>query len=1016
MDQRIIQAKLNFLRTQIHRDPHPLDAWSRRTATYRGPNHYESMTGWEDITLPDRTPGGQTVFYETEIDMPASKEPRYLVVGLDHLEGQLSIDDRPYAGVDLHHLRIPLPNQRSMILSMEFMSLCDTTYQKPRSEAVGTLTAVSIVSVDHEIEAFCDELHYAFAASEFCEGRRKLLVEQLIEETCLAVDISLPYKQLREDVRRARKLFAKQLAAIQPDPEAGRIFAVGHSHIDTAWLWPISETIRKCGRTFSTACRMIERHDNYYFSCSQPQHYAFTKQYYPDVYRQIKKWVAAGRWGTDGAMWVEPDCNVTSGESLVRQILYGLQFFRREFNTTTRLCWLPDVFGYNAALPQILKRSGIDFFYTYKLHWQSKNPFPYTLFTWRGLDGSDVTAHIPNGVQGYNGDTTPECLHWGWSWYRQKDVHPESLLPYGYGDGGGGPSDRMVRLLELGQKPFPGLPAVRTGAAQEYFETIEQRKLDLPVWDGELYLETHRGTLTTQGWIKRANRVCELLLRDAEILSSFAACDGAGQGKPDILADAWRKLCLHQFHDILPGSSIRQVYEDAKPEYDTIRQTAESAIDQAIAKLAKTNGTQTTSVTVFNTLGWTRNDAFTIPQPEQTVRSVIDATGTAHSIQPIQQADGSRALLVDGIPLPSMGAAGLQFSDQPAQSESRIKVTTSRIDTPYYRIRINKHGAITSLFDKISQRDVLEKGQLGNDLQLFQDGPETEDAWNIHDTLDKRRYSFTGPTKIEVIEQGPLRGVLRIHRTHDKSQIVQDMTVYAHTPRIDFATRAEWHQRQTLLKAAFPVAVRASNATYEIQFGAIQRPTHTNTSWERQKFEVAAHRWSDLSEPGYGVSLLNDCKYGHDTRGNVLRITLLRGTTSPDPQADEGHHVFTYSLLPHRGHWTEAGVVQRAAEMNIPPRTTAGFREMPSAVSFVEVSGPAILETIKSAEDGRGHIMRVYEPYGSRGPVSLRVLGLTEAIETNLVETDETPLSVKKETVSFDIKPFEIRTIRVLCG
>ena len=662
------------------------------------------------------------------------------------------------------------------------------------------------------------------------------------------------------------------------------------------------------------------------------------------------------------------------------------------------------------SLPQILKGSGIAYFYTYKLHWQSRNRFPHSTFQWRGLDGSEVLAHIPWSVHAYNGDPIPSQLRQGWERHPQKGVYPELLFPYGWGDGGGGANDEMLGRIKRASRPFPGVPRVRIGTVNRFFADIEETNPDLPVWDGELYLETHRGVLTTQARMKRANRKSELLLRDAEILASMAKVSGRRvDTRP--LREAWHTTCLHHFHDILPGSSIGQVYDEALADHQEVQETACAVVDRALgALLSRKKRTRNNALFVLNTVSWPRNDVVSAPAPFAGIKSLVDAAGRVYPVQ----ADGRSSLIFEPAVIPPMGYAVLQCSRNVAEPGASFTVTNGKIETPLYRIRLDRDGAIRSLYDKVNKREVVAEGGAANDLQLFQDGPEREDAWNVHATYEKRRYPFDGRTRIQVVEQGPVRGVVRVTRTYRDSTIEQDLMIYARTPRIDFVTRVDWQDRQVMLKAAFPVAVRSPRATYEVQFGAVERPTHRNTSWDEEKFEVAAQRWADLSEAGYGVSLLNDCKYGHDTRDNIIRITLLRSTSWPDPNADKGRHEFTYSLFPHAGNWTDAGTVRRAAELNIPVRAVATATAEPAAVSFFEVEGPAVLDTVKPAEEGGGIVLRLYEPHGGRGEVRVRCKGPIETVTAcNLVEEDEDEVRVREGMFRFSMKPFQVRTFRV---
>jgi alpha-mannosidase len=559
----------------------------------------------------------------------------------------------------------------------------------------------------------------------------------------------------------------------------------------------------------------------------------------------------------------------------------------------------------------------------------------------------------------------------------------------------------------------PGIPAMRTGTLNRFFGDIEKANPELPVWDGELYLETHRGTLSTQGNMKLANRRSELMLRDAEVFASLAQLAGKRVStKP--LRQAWENTCLHQFHDILPGSSIAMVYDQALGDHAALQQTVEQVTQKALQALSpQAKKGRKDAVCVFNSLAWSRSDITSAQVSSGSVKSVISPDGKAYPVQTVGRAGRDSIIVFEPGNVAAMGYQVMGLSKQAPDSMLSMSVTKTRIETPLYRIRVTADGAIASLYDKENKREIIAPRSVGNDLQLFQDGPEHEDAWNIHSTYEKRRYPFEGKTTLKVIENGPVRGILRVTRTHRQSTIEQDIVVYARTPRIDFVTRADWHQQQTLLKVAFPLAIRTRRATYEIQFGAVERATHRNTSWEEEQFEVAAQRWADLSEAGYGVSLLNNCKYGHDARENVLRMTLLRGTTWPDPQADQGEHEFTYSLYPHRGDWTEADTVRRAWELNVPARVAATGA---AAASFtgLSVDGPAILETLKPAENGKGLILRLYEPHGCRGRVSIRLPKHISGVKAcNLVEEDEQAVTLRSRTFRFAITPFQIRTFRI---
>jgi len=1021
MDQRVIRKKLQLLQGLSVLSSRPITAWQCRTADFAVVGEYQYDGEWTAVELPAQFPAGKTIFLRANPVVPASAPlaDTYLAFACHELEGLLRVAGGAYAGLDWWHHRVPAPRHGELELEIEYLSVPSSYHHSGPVTQTGCFSSASILVVSREIEALYYTVRFAWeTAQAISDPRRKVLLEQAVEAALLAVDLTLAGSRLLEEVAYAQTIIDQQLATIKPDPEAGSLYAVGHSHIDVAWLWPLRETVRKCGRTFSTACRLMERFPSFHFNCSQPQLYQYTKTYFPEVYRQIKHWVQMGRWETSGAMWVEADCNVTSGEALIRQMLYGIAFFQHEFGTRPRICWLPDVFGYPSSLPEILLGCGIDAFYTYKLHWQARNKFPNHLFRWRGLDGAEVTAHVVDHVGAYNNNLCPEHLVKGWNLYAQKAEYPEVLFPYGFGDGGGGVTEEQLEMFRHAEGQFPGLPAVRTGTAEQFFQDIAPAASTLPVWDGELYVETHRGTYTTQSSMKRANRRCELLLREAEIWGTLASVTGAARDfSAATLRDAWLRLLLHQFHDILPGSSIGMVYREAMPALEDVQAQAARLVDASLAALLPMIDTEMRTIAVFNALSWSRQDIITVELPESAALTcVVAPDGRVLPTQMLERGEGTVTLLFPAHGIPPLGCAVFGLSPAAAPPTTGLTVNEQLLENRFFRIELNDDGGIVRLFDKRHDREVLATGAVGNDLQLLQDGPEEEDAWNIHDTLDLRRYPVEGATTIVIRESGPVRGAVRVTRTHRQTTLVQDIIIYADLPRIDFVTEVDWQERQTLLKVAFPLAIRSTRATYEVQFGAYERPTTRNTSWDQQKFEVPAQRWADLSEAGYGVSLLNDSRYGYDAKENILRLTLLRGTTFPDPEADRGRHAFTYALFPHAGGWSDAETVNRAWELNVPARAFLTCAQPAHLQSFLMLDGvPVIVEALKPAEDGRGFILRLYEPHGGRGTVTIHLLFPVQNVTAcNLVEEDGAEISVCDQTFHFSLTPFQIRSFRIV--
>jgi alpha-mannosidase len=1028
VDPRIVQSKLEAIRNSVVRARWPIEGWEARTATFDAVGEYAFDGDWEPIGQDMLWPALRTLFLRAQATTPEGVDARDLAIEFcaEHLEGLLSVNGRPYAGIDTHHTRVLAPQAGALRLEAEFICVPQAGWEPAKRSEKARLRSVAFVQIDAAAQAAYYDLWFAWEVAQHAQDeRRRALLYAAVEEAMLAIDLTGERAQLERDLTRAREILAARVGAIAPDPEAGSVYLTGHSHIDVAWLWPLRETVRKCGRTFSTACRLLERYPEYYFSCSQPQLYEYTRQHYPALYKEIKKWVRTGRWQCSGGMWVESDCNVPSGESLVRQVLHGVTFFQREFGARPTSLWLPDVFGYPASLPGILVGCGLRNFFTCKLHWQARNEFPVNLFWWEGIDGSRILAHIPRLAAYYNGTPNPEQLVIAWDNYHQKAEYPEVMLPFGWGDGGGGLTEEMLEFAARAKR-YPSLPDTRQGPEERFFDGARRAGDKLPSWVGELYLETHRGTYTTHGEIKRANRVNELTLRDAEVFGVLANAQGA-QVDLTLLQGAWSNLLLLQFHDILPGSSIGEVYREAAVDHARIHATATAVRDAALGALSARVDT-TEQMLAVNSLSWGRQDIARAMVPMLSLDwhaplEIVHKNGQAVPAQVVTCGETGAEIVFAPAEVPALGYRSWSLRQAQEPAVTTLKVQGRRCESRHYIIDLAEDGTLARLFDKRAGREVLAEGQTANQLQLFQDGPEQEAAWNVHATLDKRSYAWDPGTTIEVVETGPVRIVVRITKRYRSSWLVQDMILYDQSPRIDFYTRVHWQERQVLLKAAFPVEVRSSQATYEIQFGAVTRATHRNTSWEQEKFEVCAHRWVDLSEANYGVSLLNDCKYGHDVKGNVLRLTLLRGTERPDPDADRGEHTFTYALLPHPGDWRSADTVRRAAELNAPllcvpvaGQAAACAEALPASHSFFSVEGPAILETLKPAEDGDGIIMRLYEPYGASGRVRVRGRARFVSVrECNHIEEPLADVVAEASSFGFWTKPYQVRTFRVVC-
>ena len=778
-----------------------------------------------------------------------------------------------------------------------------------------------------------------------------------------------------------RGLVADLKKLSQRFPPQGEIALTGHAHIDLAWLWPYDETRRKMRRTFHTALSLMQKSADFRFNQSTAHYYAQMEADDPALFKAIGERVKAGQWETIGGMWVEPDTNMPTGESLARQILYGQRYFEKTFGVRHTVCWLPDCFGFSGALPQLLKQGGIDNFFTIKVNWSETNHIPSDLFWWEGLDGSRVLAHtFDNPMHGYNGFVQPDCFVPTWHNFRGKTTHPTTLLAVGYGDGGGGVTPEMVdREAQL--RDFPALPKARWTTVKSFFEGAQQsaKAQKMPVWQGEIYLELHRATLTTQSGVKRKHRQAERALITNETVASLAHL--LGGARPESLEPLWRVVLKNEFHDILPGSSIHEVYQDAERELGEVIDAAAKARATTLKALAGSLPTGDVA------------NALVVVNPSLTSRAL-----NLH--------------LPDGTPIAAEGSVpplGVVVLDATSLAPAPgLSVSRTHLENAHLRATIGEDGTITSLVHKASGREAL--AGRGNQLWTYPlDKPRNWDAWDIDEDYAEKGEELRQLESLEIVDKGPHRAALRITRRFRHSTIVQTLALAANGRRLDIETEIDWHDRRVFLRTLTPAAVRSSTATFETAYGVTRRPTHTNTSWDEAMFEAPGHRFIDLSEPGFGLAVLNNAKYGHSVRGNVLGTSLLRSPVYPDPLADEGKQSFTYALLPHTGDWFEGGVREEAEDLNQPLLVVAGKHLAASVLTPIEVSGiPAAFSGLKPAEDGNGLILRLYEPAGRRGDLKLTLADGWHA--AGAVTILEEPM---ERGPGAELRPFEVRSWRL---
>ena len=757
---------------------------------------------------------------------------------------------------------------------------------------------------------------------------------------------------------------------VWPDESAGEILAalyeisnaththelaaIGHAHLDTAWLWPLAESRRKAVRTLGTQTRYMDDYPEYRFACSQAQHLAWIEEREPRLWQRIVDRVRSGQLVPVGGAWIEPDCNLPSGEALVRQFLHGQRYYERAFGRRCREFWSPDAFGYAGQLPQIMRAAGITRFLTQKLSWNRFNQPEHHTFVWEGIDGSRVLGHFPP-ADTYNSEVSVGELLRAAHSYRDHEHSRRSLLVFGFGDGGGGPTKAMLETLRRA-RDLQGLPRTTICSSDEFFDALEAEPGERPTVVGELYLEYHRGVYTSQGRTKRLNRRCEQALHDAEFLS----CLVADEYPRAELEGVWKLLLLNQFHDILPGSSIRLVYEDAERDLAEVEARADAICGAGDRPV--------------NTVGFARREVVANPAGELVC-----------------------------VEAPSYGFGRVVDVDEPVRIEGLV------LENAHLRAELSPDGSLLSLVERSSRRETL--ADPANRLELYDDRPVDFDAWDI-DPFHLATRRDAEPAESYEVTSSPLRGEIAFERPlGEASRLRHVVRLDAGARRLEFHTTVDWHESHTLLKVCFPLAVRATTATYETAFGYAERPTHYSTSWDRARYEVPGHRFADLSEHGFGAAVLTDSKYGYSCYGNELRISLLRSPKSPDPEADMGRHEFAYALLPHAGGWREAGVLAEAIRFNAPLRWTG----LDGSGSFAAVDDPnVVLDTIKRAEDSDALVLRLYEAHGARGSARLRLSSPFEsAVTANALEEELGRLDADGDAIVIPYRPHELVTVVV---
>ncbi len=972
-------------------------------------NNTPPTEGWRPLDRQIFTEENQHFWFHTTFTTPTCPAEQQLYFeflqgrkGWDATNAQvlLYLNGHMVQGMDINHTRYPLEPQTEYDLYIYLYTGKRTPLNKY------TEFNPNLCKIDKRIEGLFYDLEVPLRSAECLPATDTANRELILKHLNIAVNMldmkdnysDVFYAGIADAARYLTEEFYGKVCGNTP----AVVSCIGHTHIDVAWKWTLADTREKVQRSFSTVMSLMRQYPEYKFFTSQPQLLQYTKEEAPQLYAEIKQRIQEGRFEVDGAMWLEPDCNLTSGESLVRQIVHGKRFMQEEYGIDSKTLWLPDVFGYSAALPQILKKSGVDTFVTSKISWNDTNQMPYDTFYWQGIDGTEIFTYFLTACAAsdyrekdihrtiYGGNISPNHVLGTWERYNPKTHNTETLLTYGFGDGGGGPTAEMLERHRRLQYGIPGIPKTQLVRADEALARIKhtfkencRQTGETPRWVGELYLELHRGTYTSMAKNKRNNRKCELLLQNAELWSALDWLLTGGDYAEKTFYKNWQTVLLNQFHDILPGSSIHEVYEDSDRDYARVLKEAGAVKQEKLDRLA-TNIATDGGLVVYNPNGFT-------------------ASGY------IQTKEG--AVYAENIP--AMGWRVIQ----PRAVTTVFTHNDNTLDTPYYLLTLNEYGEIASLYDKENGRQVFLPGQIGNELQLFEDYPRKHDAWDIYSYYDKRMYTLKDVQSLSPFVEGECAG-FDIYRKFQRSTLRQRICLYARSRRIDFITDIDWQEKKLLLKAAFPLDVRTDKATYEVQFGHVERPTHQNTSWDAARFEVCGQKWADLSDNGYGVSLLNDCKYGHSTEGSTLKLTLLKCATDPNPLADKCKHTFTYSIYPHAGTLAQADTIQQAYLLNNPLQgkqlpTQSGA--LPAQFSFIQAGKENIMvETVKKAYDSQDIILRLYETKNCR-----TITTLTFGFEVagvwicDLLENEIAPCKVEQNQITLPVKNFEIVTLKV---
>ena len=1017
----LAEIKLKTLKKRIYTDFENTDPWQMRECIYKDIGDYEYLyDGWKELKVGGYWGGnGLSAFFKNKIVIPekfaGQKVTLYIYFGGDSL---VSVNGVPYQGLDPFRNAVVLTDcaKAGEVFDIDVESYFvwhsnESTLKKLECSFIAT-TDDEINEIYWDIKAVYNALFMPGMGNDYAT-----LIRESLKEAFCYVDFDEPdFDRFKEKLRMCKKVLYDRVYNNPNYKCMGRLDLIGNSHLDMVYMWAYKEFVRKVGRTHATMLRLMEQYPDFIFSQSQAGMYEEMRMHYPNLFSQVQQRVKEGRWEYIGGMWVEPDCNIISGESFVRQFLHGVRYAEKWFGVTPKTCWLPDVFGNSYCMPQIMKKAGMEYFVTHKMGiWNDTNPWLYNAFWWEGPDGSKVFAAVP--PTHFIGSMEPDSLKTNWVKFSEKDTIGESMYCYGWGDGGGGVDNEMLEYVKR-YKNFPGLPETKACKIEESLENMKQKAIKagdkVVTWKDELYLEEHRGVHTTKAALKKANRYCENLFRQAEMYAVIAA--GYGYEYPtEELSLAWRKILTNQFHDSLPGTHITEVFGKLMGIYAEVIETGERIRNEALVCIATHIGFDPKAgepFALFNSLGV---ESTTKVELDYQDVDILDSEGNKIPVQQYTKLNGEKKLLFVAENVPPVGYKvyyKVPRSGAHAYNESNGK----RIENDRFALTLDDSATLVSIYDKLNGREVLAPGGKGNCFRLFEDMPGGYDAWDIVATYVDREFELKDGVVKDIVS-GDVYTMISIEKEVLKSVIHQNIIIYNDLDRIDFDTHISWHEDQKLLKVFFDVDLQTKNYTRDIAYATMECCSYRYNPYDKAKFEVNAHNWIDMSDEDYGVSLLNDCKYGHEVNEHTMILTLLKAPIKPDPQSDRGDHYFTYSLYPHAGTWKRADTLTRGLEINNPlvAAVPTGSADCPDAGSFISINCDNItLEAVKKCEEEDAYIVRMVEKTGRTTNAQIKLFAnITYAAECDLIERNDEPIEFSGDTISFTAKPFEIKNYKV---